>query len=1626
MSALRVAIALSFLSLANTLSMAQTSVVAGRPAGFIKVELDAASQKLVSTPFEAFSSGVDSALQGQLKGSSTADGADRVATWDALSQGYRTAFKADGTGDSAKDGKFFLLGSDWTPSGLTVAPGTGFWLQNMQGYAQKAYLSGRVPLSGTAQVQFSPGMNLFSYPYAGSIMLNGTSLKGSGALGAASMEGGSDVVNKVGPDAAFWLKSLSGDAQDGKWLDESNAETAESLKAGRGYWLNRRGSGSFTWTEARPYADIFSAAARPEIAGITVDSAQDAAIVQISCAGVSGESVDILYMDMAEDGVFNPSGAWKLAAKALAANGVSSVLWADAGDEASGRAKPSQVFGRVYLVCRGDVDSDADGLSDGFEAFVSKTDASKADSDSDGLSDSYELNTSKTNPNKADSDADSFNDRDELDTYHTDPNSASSSPKILPAEWTSQDIGAVGFTGSALHYDGKFVVEGAGDVSSGIKDSLRLTSIPVCGDFELVARVASIGGYLKSGYVRVGLEVRGGTDDNAPYVMLAATPSKGLVYYIRNYEGSSHSASTIASTLPIPVWLKLVRTGDAFYGYTSTDGATWTQVWTNSVMMGTEAVAGLAVNAYDNKGLCKAEFDNVSIRRIAPAVTLSPASAGFGDTLAVSASCPLDGAEIRYAANGSDPDASSTLAENGSISLSASTELKARAFKQGYEPGSVSQGTYLKGAVPGLAALYYSGYQYPLTKLDTLTPSVVSTARQINYPTTSGIFGDSGLSDKLAASFRGSVYIPADGSYTLYLSADDYARLFIDGTERISGVACNEKSVTLTLTKGLHQLRADMTENTGSARLILQWAGPDFAKQAVPAGNLFSSDSDADGMGDDFETAFYGSLANDGSADSDADGTSDREEASTFFTKPSDSASKPLPATQQDATEASLVASYYQGYFTEMPKFEALTPYLVSTVPSLYWLASSIAVPPCTVSDYYGAAFTGSISIPCDGLYSFHIKGDNAARLLIDGTAIAASTGSEATGSVALKAGLHPIRVEFYEYNGNTLLQLLWTRPGCLKEVVPASALLHSAADLASAADTCDADGDGLSDSAEASLGTDKAKADSDSDGLSDYEEASVYHTDATKADSDSDGVSDYVECKMAFSNATAADFSGSSETASVSGRSATADSGSWAVEGDGIYALERNGWLEYSLPIAAKGTYMLTVSGTQHVQGASIKTFELELYIDGVSAGFRTLSAAYGATGKVEFFLPELSAGTHSARIQWSNVNAGTSLKVLSLSVVAMSGPDADANGVADWLDSRAASMSSVSVPAASKTSPLCVEGSNSRYVEQTSVSGFYTPDGEEPVAPVPFKGPDGTWFADIPLAPYAPTALTFSFQDNLASVSKETTWIPTDLVAENGSTIKVRVGDSLLLKAGEGSAGTVSFEIAGVQAAPAEGKAVLPYKFETQGEFDVSGSATTAAGESVSGAVKVKVVSASFSCDPVACTLQTQRQLKSQSLPEEAVLSCDRHLSVWESQVSTSVRDLSLYISQPQDAIMVARLSAGGPVLARCSVASISYSTSKEDGSFRVVETYSDGSSLIEGRVALSDVPADIKVVVKVATSGVTFDDGTITRTLTAADFDANGVARFYFLSSANARTSICHSFSLYQGATLIRSLE
>ena len=138
----------------------------------------------------------------------------------------------------------------------------------------------------------------------------------------------------------------------------------------------------------------------------------------------------------------------------------------------------------------------------------------------------------------------------------------------------------------------------------------------------------------------------------------------------------------------------------------------------------------------------------------------------------------------------------------------------------------------------GLPASYYNTE-------DLSGPAVVARIDEsINFNWNSGTPAVGVNSDSFSARWNGYLYIPAAGTYTFYTQADDGLRLYFDNVatpviDQWNYVGFGERSYTTTYaTAGMHGIKLEMRETTGTAAVRLSWSSSTIAKQIIPSDYL--------------------------------------------------------------------------------------------------------------------------------------------------------------------------------------------------------------------------------------------------------------------------------------------------------------------------------------------------------------------------------------------------------------------------------------------------------------------------------------------------------------------------------------------------------------------------------------------------------------------------------------------------------------------------------------------------------------------------------------------------------------------------------------------------------------------
>jgi len=87
-----------------------------------------------------------------------------------------------------------------------------------------------------------------------------------------------------------------------------------------------------------------------------------------------------------------------------------------------------------------------------------------------------------------------------------------------------------------------------------------------------------------------------------------------------------------------------------------------------------------------------------------------------------------------------------------------------------------------------------------------------------------------------------------------------------------------------------------------------------------------------------------------------------------------------------------------------------------------------------TRSEDAGLIFEGFLEVPADGLYTFALRCDDGSVLWVAGRRVVDADGlhglEEHRGQSGLRAGLHPLRLAWFNHTGDAGLELLWQPPG--------------------------------------------------------------------------------------------------------------------------------------------------------------------------------------------------------------------------------------------------------------------------------------------------------------------------------------------------------------------------------------------------------------------------------------------------------------------------------------------------------------------------------------------------------------------------------------------------------------------
>lgn len=375
----------------------------------------------------------------------------------------------------------------------------------------------------------------------------------------------------------------------------------------------------------------------------------------------------------------------------------------------------------------------------------------------------------------------------------------------------------------------------------------------------------------------------------------------------------------------------------------------------------------------------------------------------------------------------------------------------------------------------GLNYKFYTGNWSVLPNFNTISPVKVGTVVRPSIP--SGL----PVTTKYALLFEGFIKITTPGSYTFRLTSDDGSKLFVNLPYSFSGATTvsndgshtsQSKDGTVTLAAGVYPITLAYFQVTGGASVSLSWKVPGTSSFVTVPDNVYTDAFTPAGTAPAAPTALTATALSYNKIKLQWTDNSNNETGFELFrgnsptgtftkvssilanaTSYTDSALNASSTyyytiraigkygeSSNDQGAASSVVSYayYEGSYTTLPNFNALTPKKTGTT-------TNFTIGVATAADNFAIKFTGTLTVPTTGSYTFYTNSDDGSQLFIDGTLVVNNDGAHAavekSGVISLAQGYHNIVVTYFEATGGQSLTTSWQGPNISKQAIPNSAL---------------------------------------------------------------------------------------------------------------------------------------------------------------------------------------------------------------------------------------------------------------------------------------------------------------------------------------------------------------------------------------------------------------------------------------------------------------------------------------------------------------------------------------------------------------------------------------------------------
>ena len=158
------------------------------------------------------------------------------------------------------------------------------------------------------------------------------------------------------------------------------------------------------------------------------------------------------------------------------------------------------------------------------------------------------------------------------------------------------------------------ITAGGADIY-GPSDQFHFVSNSASGNCTLTAKITELTEAGTNDRAKAGLMIRAEESVGSPHATIVFSRRGGLEFLTRNVPGADTRSEKVPYSA-LPIFVRIVRTGNDFMASYSEDGKTWNNVGVpKTVAMKPSALAGMAVTSHVDGVPCTAVFSNFLMKR---------------------------------------------------------------------------------------------------------------------------------------------------------------------------------------------------------------------------------------------------------------------------------------------------------------------------------------------------------------------------------------------------------------------------------------------------------------------------------------------------------------------------------------------------------------------------------------------------------------------------------------------------------------------------------------------------------------------------------------------------------------------------------------------------------------------------------------------------------------------------------------------------------------------------------------------------------------------------------------------------------------------------------------------------